>query len=140
MTGEGVVESPGPGSGWRSSGIDDVNYDHARRSRCLYGFQKVKRVPHTMHCHLRVATPSPLCSFSRECTSKILFAAHIHIYICMYTASRSLSAICCVKTERDYTFCESISHMSMSIGAIYKYQSDLGERRQPLAHFRNPVR
>lgn len=33
----------------------------------------------------------------------------------------------CVKTERDYTFCESISHMSTSIGAIYKYRADLGE-------------
>lgn len=31
----------------------------------------------------------------------------------------------CVKTERDYTFCESISHMSTSIDAIYKYRLDL---------------
>lgn len=127
LTGEGIGGTFGGGSESRSSEVDDVNYDRARRSRCLCGFQKVKRVPrapHRHHHHRATSAPPPhhpaaaaaaalLCSFTRECTGKILFAGW------RVWASLSLP---CIKTERDYTFCASISHISMSIGAIYKYR------------------
>lgn len=80
---------------------------------CLRGFQKVKRVLHTSYTRAPPPhrNPSLLCSFIRECTGKILFAGW-RVWASLFRP--------CVKTKRDYTFCESISHMPTSIGAIYK--------------------
>lgn len=51
------------GSETRSSGVDDVNYDRARRSRCLCGFQKVKRAPRAPPSS---SPPPPSCARSPE--------------------------------------------------------------------------